>query len=74
MRLAIASDRVVALTVVAVIGVPRLGRHDATPSPSGDTAFDRHRFLRSATVLLCALSTVAIVFEALVIVFVETCR
>ena len=73
-RIAIAAYTVLALTVLAVIAVPRLGRHAAPASPSGDTAFDRHRFLRSATVLLCALSTVAIVFEALVAVFVETCR
>jgi hypothetical protein len=73
-RIAIAAYSGLALAVVALIAVPRLGREAAPASPSKDTALDRHRFLRSATVLLCGLTTIAIVFEALVVVFVETCR
>jgi hypothetical protein len=73
-RIAIAAYSAVALAVLAVIAVRRFGRGAAPSSPSGDTALDRHQFLRSATLLLCGLAAISIVFEALVIVFVETCR
>ncbi len=73
-RVAIAVYTAVALAAVGAIAAGRMGRHAAPSSPDRDTSLDREGFLRSATILLCGLSAVAIVFEALVAVFVETCR
>lgn len=39
-----------------------------------DTPEDRHRFMGFATVLLSGLSAVAVIYAALVAVFVETCQ
>ncbi len=39
-----------------------------------DIPGDRHRFLGLATVLLCGLSAVAIIYIALTVVFIESCR
>jgi hypothetical protein len=39
-----------------------------------DTPEDRHRFMGYATLLLSGLSGVAVIFAALVVVFVETCQ
>lgn len=39
-----------------------------------DTPEDRHRFMGYATLLLSGLSGVAVIFAALVILFVETCQ
>lgn len=69
-------------TLVALVGVGLAGRdawrrhrlgggsvpHDA------DTHIDRHRFLGLASVLLSALSAVAIIYETLPILFIRTCR
>jgi hypothetical protein len=73
-RVAIAVYTAVALAGVAGIAARRMGRHAAPSSPDRDTSLDREGFLRSATLLLCGLSAVAIVFEALVTLFLETCR
>ena len=68
-------------TLAAVLGIGltawrgyrqhRLGKarrpHDA------DTAADRHRFLGFATLLLSALSLVATLYVALVVVFIGSC-
>jgi hypothetical protein len=69
-------------TVVALVGIGWLGRHglrrhrrgtESTPHDF-DTAGDRHGFLGYATVLLSALSAVAVIFAALVVAFFEDCR
>jgi hypothetical protein len=39
-----------------------------------DTPEDRHRFIGFATVLLSGLSALAVVYAALVAVFIETCQ
>lgn len=39
-----------------------------------DTPEDRHRFMGYATLLLSGLSGVAVIFAALVVLFVETCQ
>ena len=67
----------VALAGIAVNGRSGLRRHrSGTESPPHDfdTAGDRHGFLGYTTVLLSALSAVAVVFAALVLPFFEDCR
>lgn len=67
----------VALGAIAAVGLWGWRRHsygDATAPHDEDTAADRHRFLGFSTLLLSALSFVAVVFVAMPIVFVETCR
>lgn len=76
-RIAIAVYSVVALIGIGVIG--RIGyrrhRYDQAELPhDADTPEDRHRFLGFATVLLSALSAVAVVFAALVVVFFGACH
>lgn len=69
-------------TVIALVGIAwngwdgyRRHRHGAATLPhDDDTPADRHRFLGFATALLAALSAIAVVFAALVIVFVRSCR
>ena len=69
-------------TVVALMGIVWNGwdgyrRHRqgaATLPHDDDTPADRHRFLGFATALLAALSAVATIYAALVIVFVRSCR
>jgi hypothetical protein len=39
-----------------------------------DTPEDRHRFMGFATLLLSGLSAVAVIYAALVAVFIETCQ
>lgn len=46
----------------------------ATAPHDFDTAADRHRFLGFATLLLCALSFVATVYVALVVIFIGSCE
>jgi hypothetical protein len=72
---------IVALTAAALLCILVVGRAGwrAHRYPGGsqphdeDTAEDRHRLLGLAAVLLSSLSAVAVVFEALVLVFVRTC-
>ena len=76
-RLAIAGYTVVALIAIGLNGWGGWRRHrfgTATPPHDRDTPEDRHRFLGFATVLLSALSLVAVIFQALVAVFFEDCR
>ena len=69
-------------TVVALIGIGINGRSGLRRHRFGteslphdfDTPGDRHRFLGFATVLLSALSAVATVFAAFVVIFFEDCR
>ncbi|HEX2100698.1 MAG TPA: hypothetical protein VHF69_08550 [Candidatus Synoicihabitans sp.] len=69
-------------TIVALIGIGwngwsgwRRHRFEREPVPHDlDTPGDRHRFLGFATVLLAALSAIATVFAALVVVYFEDCR
>ena len=73
---------IVAYTVAALIGIGLNGwsglkrhRFGSERLPHDfDTPGDRHRFLGFATVLLAALSAVATVFAALVVLFFDDCR
>lgn len=76
-RWAIGIYTVVALAGIAWNGFSGLRRHrfGSEPLPHDfDTPGDRHRFLGFATTLLAALSAVAVVFAAMVVVFFEDCR
>ena len=76
-RWAIAIYTVAALIGIAWNGFGGLRRHrfgsESLPHDF-DTPGDRHRFLGFATTLLAALSAVAVVFAAMVVVFFEDCR
>lgn len=76
-RLAIAIFTAAALALIAFYGwrgyrAHRLGGEDAPHDD--DTPEDRHRFVGYATLLLAGLSGVAVVYAALVAVFIETCQ
>jgi hypothetical protein len=73
-RIAIGCYTAAGLVAVGIVGALALRRHLEAPRSHGDTPGDRHRFLGFATVLLSGLSAIAILFETLVAVFVETCR
>jgi hypothetical protein len=76
-RTAIAVYTVIALAVIAFFGVSgyRAHRHGGEHAPhDDDTPEDRHRFIGFATVLLSGLSAMAVVYAALVAVFVESCQ
>ena len=76
-RMAVVVYTVLALAIVAVIGRIALRRHRfgaQTVPHDFDTSEDRHRFLGFATLLLSALSAVAIVYVALPFFFIGTCR
>ncbi len=73
---------IVGYTIVAFAGIGLMARHGLRRHRSGsesvphdfDTAGDRHGFLGYATVLLSALSAVAVIFAALVVIFFQDCR
>ncbi|HEU4520740.1 MAG TPA: hypothetical protein VFT12_01985 [Thermoanaerobaculia bacterium] len=73
---------IVAYTAVALIGIAWNGwdgfrRHrlgNETAPHDDDTPEDRHRFLGFATALLAALSAVATIYAALVVIFFRSCR
>lgn len=74
---AVAIYTAVALAAIGV--VTRIGwrRHDygtAAVPHDFDTRADRHRFLGFATVLLSALSAVAVIYVAVVAAFFGSCR
>lgn len=76
-RLLIGVYTVVALAGIAVIGVVAFRHHRfgrATAPHDLPTDEDRHRFLGLAAVLLSGLSAVAVIYVALVALFVESCR
>ncbi|WP_210163103.1 hypothetical protein [Salinarimonas rosea] len=67
----------VALLAIAIVGIWGFRHHsygDATVPHDFDTPADRHRFLGFSTLLLAALSFVAVLFVGMVVVFTETCR
>jgi hypothetical protein len=76
-RWAIGAFTVLALAGIAINGRSGLRRHqfgsESLPHDF-DTPGDRHRFLGFATALLAALSAVATIFAALVIIFFNDCR
>jgi hypothetical protein len=69
-------------TAVALAGIALAGwrgyrahSYGAASAPhDDDTPEDRHRFMGYATLLLSGLSAVAVIYAALVAVFVETCQ
>ena len=75
-RMAILVYTIVALGVIAIIGTIGFRRHSfdggAVPHDD-DTPEDRHRFLGFATLLLSSLSAVAVVYAAIVAIFVRSC-
>lgn len=76
-RWAIAAYTVAALLGIGWNGRSGLRRHrrgTESPPHDYDTAGDRHGFLGYATVLLSALSAVATLFAALVVVYFQDCR
>jgi hypothetical protein len=75
-RIAIVIYTVLALSAVSAIGWIGYRRHSfgiAELPHDDDTPEDRHRFLGFATALLSALSAVAILYEAFVVVFIDRC-
>jgi hypothetical protein len=76
-RTAIALYTAAALAGIALIGwigyrAHRLGQ---APTPhDADSPADRHRFMGLATLMLSGLSALAVVYAALVAVFIETCQ
>lgn len=75
-RWAVGGYTLVALLAIASIGFHsyRQHRHDGAPLPhDGATREDQLRFIGFATLLLAALSVVATVFTALVVVFIGSC-
>jgi hypothetical protein len=76
-RSAIACYTVAALAGIGSVGWEGLRRHrhgtEATTHDL-DTADDRHRFVGFATLLLSALSAVAVLYTALAATYFETCR
>jgi len=75
-RVAIGVYTALALAVIGIIGWSGYRRHSygdgATPHDD-DTPEDRHRFLGFATLLLSALSAVAVIYQALAAVFIGRC-
>jgi hypothetical protein len=75
-RLAIVVYSVLALAAIGIIGWIGYRRHSigsATVPHDDDTPEDRHRFMGFATLLLSALSAVAVVYAAFVAVFIRSC-
>ena len=76
-RLAIAAYTAAALAAIAIIGYTGWRWHragSATLPHDADSPEDRHRFLGFSTLLLSGLSAVAIVYAALVAVFIGSCE
>ena len=75
-RVAMAVYTALALGGIGIVGWMAYRKHSfghAELPHDADTPEDRHRFLGFATLLLSALSAVAVVFAALVAVFFGTC-
>jgi hypothetical protein len=76
-RAAITVYTAAALALIAFYGWRgyRAHRLEGAEAPhDDDTPEDRHRFVGYATLLLAGLSGVAVVYAALVAVFIETCQ
>jgi hypothetical protein len=63
----------IAIGIVGWIGYRRHSLAGADLPHDDDTPEDRHRFLGFATLLLSALSAVAVVYAGLVAVFIRSC-
>jgi hypothetical protein len=75
-RLAILVYTLVSLLAIGIVGWIGYRRHrfgSATLPHDDDTPEDRHRFLGFATLLLSALSAVAVLYAGLVAVFIRSC-
>jgi len=75
-RVAVAAYTIVALIGIGVVGWRGLSRHrrgGADVPHEEDRPEDRHGFMGFATLLLSALSLVAIIFVALTAVFIDSC-
>lgn len=76
-RVAIAVYTAVGLAAIGIIGWIGYRRHSyghADLPHDDDTPEDRHRFLGFATLLLSALSAVAVIYAALAAVFIGSCH
>lgn len=76
-RIALAAYTVVALVAIAGFAWRSWRQHqwgDAELPHDAASAGDRHRFLGFATLLLCGLSFVAVVYVALAMSVIGTCR
>jgi len=76
-RIALAAYTVLALIAIAVLGWRgwRQHRRESVSLPhDAASAADRHRFLGFATLLLCGLSFVAVVYMAIAMSVIGTCR
>lgn len=76
-RVAIGVYSVLALAAIGFAAVRAYKRHrydDSTGPHDFDTREDRHRFLGFATLLLASLSGVAVVYQALPALLIESCR
>lgn len=76
-RGALAAYTAIALAAIVFFGWRGLRQHrwgSATLPHDAATAADRHRFLGFATVLLCGLSFVAVVYVGMAIAVIGTCR
>ena len=76
-RMAIAIYTLVALLGIALTAWVGYQRHvfgRATVPHDFDTPEDRHRFLGFATLLLSGLSAVAVIYVAMVAIFIRTCH
>lgn len=62
------------IAATARVGYRRHGHGTATVPHDFDTPEDRHRFLGFATLLLSALSAVAVVYVAIAAAFFRSCR
>jgi hypothetical protein len=75
-RVAIVVYTVAALAGIGIIGWIGYRRHSygaASLPHDDDTPEDRHRFLGFSTLLLSALSAVAVIYAALVVLFFRSC-
>jgi hypothetical protein len=75
-RVAILFYTLAALAGIAIVGWIGYRRHSLggeTAPHDDDTPEDRHRFMGFATLLLSALSAVAVLYAGLVAVFVRSC-
>jgi hypothetical protein len=76
-RTAVAVFTALALAGIGVTGWIGYRAHSygaASLPHDDDTPEDRHRFMGYATFLLSGLSAVAVIYAALVVVFIETCQ
>ena len=76
-RIVLVGTTVVALLLIAWFGWRGLRQHrlgTATLPHDAPSAGDRHRFLGFATMLLCGLSFVAVLYSAFAIAIIGTCR